>query len=150
MQTGGFLNSEFVLRHGRLLRIYLEAQASGVTSDVLAKLAEERASILKAGSVSALVAYDRYHRLLLLLDDDSSLLQELRITDSSVFQALMDKDPSQPFALVGLAMCRRVAEDERGAAHLLRRVAISPCFERKDARRLLAGLEGMRVGKVWS
>lgn len=135
------MQTAFVSHHHRLLDIYraLLADPQALSpDDRVTRLRAVRDAVLRDGTAASLVIYERYLNLIALRLGQPALLLELALPGVGESLPRFRRDPSDPGALIQLALaCLREGARARGR-HLLRRMAGSGYPEADLARGLLA------------
>jgi len=134
------MKSSFVANHQALLNLYLEATTETGGEDIDSRLAELRESVRSMQCPDLLIVFERYLKLIALRLHNPELAEQLTLLGDPYFEELLLRDPSQPFALLGVAMTQIRRGDAARGRHLLRRLAASRYPERKQAQCLLGAL----------
>ncbi len=133
------MGQSFVITHGLLLRLYADAVDGGSGDEIAARLEPVRDAVRAACCSASLIAYERYLDLIALRLAEPGLKDRLTLLSGPAFQTGLRADPSQPFNLIGEALCRLREGDRQRARQLLRRLAASRYPARRQAQLLLVG-----------
>lgn len=135
------MTNVFVVLHAELMNLYFGLCDSAPDSGIHERLAKLRDDVQCGQCADSLIAYERYLDLIARHLNDDGLRDRLTLLDESEFKRALNRDPSQPYALLGAALARRRQGDDRRARQLLRRLASSLYPERKLAQHLLVPAE---------